>query len=78
MESPSPVPSPAGLVVKNRIEDLLVHLGQNANTIVADPDLPKVFGGRSQGRLLVASIRLRLSLGCRTEKRGGREVGAWT
>ena len=54
IDSPSLVPSPAGLVVKKWIEHLFLHLGRNAGAIVANPDfdcLAQVFRGRIQCRL---------------------------
>ena len=55
---------------KERIEHLLLHLRRDAGAVVADPDfhtITKIFGGRSQGRFVVASICFRFSLGCRIE-----------
>ena len=51
---------------KERVEDFFLHLRRNAGAVVADPDLhtvAEVFGGRSQGRLVVASIGFRFALG---------------
>ena len=65
-----PGPLSGRLGRKERIEHLLLHLRRDAGAVVADPDfhtITKIFGGRSQGRLVVASICFRFSLGCRIE-----------
>jgi hypothetical protein len=62
MDRPNPVPSPAGLVVKNGLNIFSSHLGRDTGSVVADPDFgaaAKVFGGRSQGRIVVASVGFR-------------------
>ena len=56
--------------MKNGLQNLLLHVGWNAGAVVPNPDLhtvAKVFGGRSQGRLVVAAICFRLALGRRIE-----------
>ena len=66
MDRPRPVPSPAGLVVKNGIEDLFLHFRRNAGAIVADPDfdaVAEVLGRGSKGWLVIAAIRFRFALG---------------
>ena len=73
MDRPSPVPSPAGLVVKNGIEQLLLHLRGDTGAVVADSDLDavtEVLGRRSQRGLVVASICLRFTLRRRVEAVG--------
>ena len=45
MERPSPVPSPAGLVVKNGFEHLLLNVRLNTGVVVADHDLHAVAEG---------------------------------
>ena len=64
------MPSPAGLVVKNGLNNLVLHLGRNARAVVADPDfhaVAEVLGGGSKGWLVVAPIRFRFALGRRIE-----------
>ena len=61
MDRPSPVPSPAGFVVKNGFKHLLLHLKRNASAVVADPDfdaVAKVFGRGSKSWLVIAANRL--------------------
>jgi hypothetical protein len=48
MDRPNPVPSLAGLVVKNGLNIFSSHLGRDTGSVVADPDFgaaAKVFGG---------------------------------
>ena len=56
---------------EERIEHLLLYLGRDAGAVVADPDfhtIAKVFGGRSQGRLVVASIGFRFAWSLRRSR----------
>ena len=64
-----PGPSPVGLVVKKGLN--IFHRRRNSSAVVADPDfhtIAKVFGGRSQGRLVVASIGFRFAWSLRRSR----------
>ena len=65
IESPRPVPSPAGFVVKKGFEHLLLNLRRDAGSVVANSDLyavTEVIGGRSQsGFIGVLSFALTFS-----------------
>ena len=65
-----PRPFSGGLGRKERIEQLLLHLGRNAGAVVADPDfdaVAEVLGRGSKRGLVVASIRFRFALRRRVE-----------
>ena len=54
-----------GLGREERIEHLFFHLGRNAGAVIADPDfhtVAEVFGRGSNGRFIIAAIRLRFPL----------------
>ena len=58
-----PSPFTGRLCRKERVEQLLLHLGRNASAVVANPDfdaVAEVLGRGSQRWLVVASIRLAL------------------
>jgi hypothetical protein len=56
---------------KKGVEHLVLHRRRNSSAVVADPDfhtIAKVFGGRSQGRLVVASIGFRFAWSLRRSR----------
>ena len=65
MESPSPVPSPAGLVVKNGLNILSLTSGGMPVPLSRDPDLnaiAEISGRRDYRRLEIGAVGLRLAL----------------
>ena len=65
-----PGPFSGRLGRKERVEHFVLHIGRNARAVVADPDFDpfaKVLSGGSKGRLVVASICFRFTLGRRVE-----------
>ena len=76
IDRPSPVPSPAGLVVKERIEHLFPHLGRNPTAVVANPDfdaVAEIFRRRRERGLVAIGSILRLAL-CRSIEAIGNEI----
>ena len=68
-----PSPFTGRLGRKERVEQLLLHLGRNAGAVVANPDfdaVAEVLGRGSKRRLVVASIRLGFALRRRVEAVG--------
>jgi hypothetical protein len=62
-----------GLCRKERAEQLLLHLGRNAGSVVANPDfdaVAQILGRGSKRGLIVAPIRISLTL-----RRGVEAVG---
>ena len=56
---------------EKRLEHLFFHVRRNTSAVIADPDfhtIAKVFGGRSQGRLVVASIGFRFAWSLRRSR----------
>ena len=65
-DRPSPVPSPARLGRKERVEHLLLHFGRDAGAVVADPDLhpvAEVLGRGRKGWLIATVTSFGLALG---------------
>ena len=69
------MPSPAGLVVKNGIEDLFLHLRRDAGAVVPNPDfdtVPQVLGRGRKRWLVIATICLGSALGRRIKAIGNQ------
>ena len=66
MDRPSPVPSPAGLVVKKGLNNLVLDIGWNARAVVPYSDfdpISETFGPSNKSRFKAVAAKLRLALG---------------